>query len=355
MINTFENILIEKDYGYFFSYERNGLFKVDLKKWEIELLTTFEEYPISSERLYANIVKLEDWLILIPMQADKFAAYNLNSFEKKYLAVPEIKGKYKKSAKFLSAFVFEQKVFIIGHSFPGIVKIDLNDWNSELLIDLSEKYGGIDETKDAFRYCKLLGNNIYAVSAYDDDVLIFDLCSEKSAFKTINCKTQGFATWFKCENYYVFVSQYEKVLVRYDCETGSVQEISIPDKSAVCECTNLMYSNSLEYNEFEIIIPLGNEQIVVFNRLSEKMTFVCIDEITCGFAETVAPIRSAFVYDGHIYVLSGNSGEIFEIDMLRMRLKNTKHKIMAPLEDKNVLFIENRGYGLSDYLSEFVN
>ena len=34
MINTFENICIEKDKGYFFSFEINGLYELNLKNWK---------------------------------------------------------------------------------------------------------------------------------------------------------------------------------------------------------------------------------------------------------------------------------------------------------------------------------
>ena len=70
MINTFENICIEKDKGYFFSFEINGLYELNLKNWKCKFLTAYDK--LNDERLFSNIVKYKDWLVLIPMQADKF-------------------------------------------------------------------------------------------------------------------------------------------------------------------------------------------------------------------------------------------------------------------------------------------
>lgn len=359
MINTFENIIIKEDKGYFFSFERNGLFEIDLKKWNLKLLTYCEKHGYTEERLFANAVMYGQWLILIPMQASEFMAYNLQTSEKKYISIPNVTGKYKKTAKFLSAHIQDHTLFAIGHSYPGIVKIDLNNWTAGLMMDVSSnRYQCMIEEQDAFRYSKRIGNIIYIASAWDNSIVILNPFTEELEYRKIDCKTDGFATLFQFGKNYILVSLYDNKLTEWNPENNKINEIIVNSDNAHSSISNFKYSNSLSWNQYEVIIPLCNEKIIVFNRITREVAFIEVEAIVNGFDETIAPVRCIFQYNQHLYAVSGNSGEVFAVDIKDQTLRNTGHKIVSDfgngnyLGDKNVVFAENKVYGLKDFISD---
>ena len=353
MTNYFENIYIEDDEGYFFSYEHDGLYRLNLKNWQCGFLTSYGK--MDNERLFSNVVKYNEWLILIPMQADEFMVYNIHTKEKKFLEIPAIAGNYKRSAKLLAAHLVGDTLYVVGHSYPGIIKIDLLKWKVLLLIDLSQQYGALRDGKDAFRYSKCYNGKIIIPSACENRVLILDINSDQYKFEEINVSTSGFASVFMYKDNFVFVPLYEKKLVLWDPNNKSTKLIEIKDNVIRNDVNELVYSNAVTLRGYEIIDPMWMNPIVVFDKSTHEVKIIEIDKITNGYEKNIKPIRSCFVYHSRIYAVSANNGEIFEIDMEKLELKSIGHRLTARYENNGQhmgkrVFKESNGYLLRDYL-----
>lgn len=354
MINTFENICIEKDKGYFFSFEINGLYELNLKNWKCKFLTAYDK--LNDERLFSNIVKYKDWLVLIPMQADKFMAYNLCSEEKIYIDIPVISGRYKESAKFLSAHIVGDKLYAIGHSYPGIIKIDLIKWNIEKVIELSDFGNLTDDGKDIFRYSSYYDFKIIAPSAFDNKILILNTNDDQYQIKKMKINLKGFAKIVKYKNKSIGIPLYEKKLIIFD-EKGS-QYVYIADESPDSYISDFKYSNSLSYKNYEVIIPLCTSNIVIFNKDTYEIKIVDIKKITNGYEHAISPVRACFEYNSNIYIISGNNGEIFKLNCKNHELISVKKKIIAQFVDErnaNKAFVESRGYSIGDYIVDVMD
>lgn len=360
MLNTFENIVINDNKGYFFSYERNGLFELNLENWECTLLYSCEKYDKNASRLFSNLVLFEKWIFLIPMQADCFVAYNLKTKENKYIEIPPIEGKFKEKAKFLSAFIHNRNLYVIGHSFPGIIKIDLDRWRIQIIKNYSSHYICDDGEKDLFRYCKKIGNYIYLASAFDNTIEILNLNTEVTKSIKLECDIKGFASLFPYCNGFGLVSLCDYKIIYWDYFENTTREISINTDKKISSISNIKYSNVISFSDKEIIMPLVNNKIVVFDKENENIDFINIDVLTKDYSDSISPVRCIFKYNSKLFDVSGNTGEVFEIDINNKKLLNSGHKISTGfgtdfcfISDK-CMFKEKKGYNFMDFVEDII-
>lgn len=358
MISTFENIVIKDDKGYFFSYEFNALLELDFENWKCKYLTSIEDTNNNSERLFANIVYFNNWLILIPMQARHFCAYNLSTKEIIYLEIPFIDCKYKMSAKFLSAHIVGNALYVVGHSYPGIIRIDLDNWESKCIVDLSERYNHDTTSVDVFRYGKCINDIIYVPFASEGSMLEFDTKRGEYSITNIMTECAGFSDVFQYGSNFVLISLFERLYTIWNPLEKTSENIAIEGSSDEWKISEFKYSATISCGDREIFIPLNNNKIVVLNKQSREIFYVEVGDIVDNHEESIAPIRSMFVYQNRIFVLSGYTGEIYELDIDNHILINTGNKITMKLEKLDLImpdckiFKEGIGYSFNDFLIE---
>lgn len=354
MVNSFENISIIGDKGYFFSYEANGLFELDLNTFSCRFLVAYEKDGAGYTRLFANTVAVNEWIVMVPTNADCFMTYNRLSGEIKYLDIPKIECDYKRTAKFLSGHAIGDSAYVIGHSYPGIVKISPSEGKTELIADCSKYYKRDNSDRDAFRYSKHYGDTIYIPSACDSSVWLFNVKTEKMDNIEIQTDAKGFGSVFKRKDFFILISLYDNRLFEWDGSKNVVTTIPVADDSKKTPFSDFTYSNSVSINEDEIIIPMCNNKIVVYRAKESRLKLIDIDEIKRNYEEIIAPVRSIFVYQNNAYAVSGYSGEVFLINVTEGKIELTNHKIKSDmyLNVENKLFDESTRYDVKDFVED---
>lgn len=120
---------IKEDNGdiWFAAADRNGLYRVDGKSYEIIEKHIFEMKTEEAVLLYHNVEINTQRIFMAPHRADKIAVYDIAEKKMHYLDLAPVAERYKhiycKNLKFGGAFQDESNVYLLGYTYPAIIKI----------------------------------------------------------------------------------------------------------------------------------------------------------------------------------------------------------------------------------------
>ncbi|MCI8292555.1 MAG: hypothetical protein HFH53_03350 [Hespellia sp.] len=120
---------------------RNGICEVDKKTRKARICRVFDGEPLSKQLLYCCVEKVENKLIFSPGMADKIAVYDLEEDFITYIPLRPLKRHYKMSQqeiKFWNVFHHNFNVYLIGYSYPAIIKLDTKSMQVEYITDWVE-------------------------------------------------------------------------------------------------------------------------------------------------------------------------------------------------------------------------
>ncbi len=160
--------------------ESNNLIAVNIETGETSLIMTLP--GIGQKRLYSKIIRYNNTLFFIPLSAENILALNLHDYKLSNIKVnlPEREENlinYNSSLKFASALIVEDYLYVLGCTFPAIVRMSLEtneityytDW-----VEKVEKYRtNINDVY--FRSYFKKDNKLYLPVCCGNMIVIFDL------------------------------------------------------------------------------------------------------------------------------------------------------------------------------------
>lgn len=128
---------------------RNGICEIDIAAKQGRIRKVFDEEPLTGEYLYCHTAKVGNCLFFSPGLARKIAIYDLEGNSVSYLPLKPVNGKCKedqREAKFWNIICHGTDVYLLGYSYPAIVKIDtrtmeityITDWVEEVEMYVAE-------------------------------------------------------------------------------------------------------------------------------------------------------------------------------------------------------------------------
>lgn len=252
------------------------LYKLDRTRCVMEQVVPLSE-DIYMQRAYKGILPYRNSLIFIPASAEHIVIVDCRHFTKEYIELPKMKYQIGKSTnKFLGGVVYEDSLFLFGHSYPGIVKVDLiskevkviDFWLNESMIIFTNEDDGCFSSQYV-----ILNNVVYFPFVNANAVLQFDLVTEDVFIHNVGDDKQryisivwdGTCFW----------------LIPRDGSIGSI--IKWNPANGVTE----YYSNYPEQYNYEVL-AFYNTEIVedkIFIFASKSNCNICID-INTGQMET---------------------------------------------------------------------
>jgi len=113
----------------------NGLFKINMATGECTYIMMFPKENRLGKRLYTKALHFNNRIYFIPCSAKEIAIYDIgkNEIRKQELkAVDKIKNPWFTARnKFNDGVIYKNWIFMIGASYPAIVRIDLNTGETE--------------------------------------------------------------------------------------------------------------------------------------------------------------------------------------------------------------------------------
>lgn len=133
--------------------DRNGICEVDAETHQAKIIHIFEDEPITKQLLYNYVEKVDNNLVFAPAMAKKIAVYNLENNSLIYIPLKETSGKFKQiqeEVKFWNIIRYKQNVYLLGYSYPAIVKINIRQMEIVYITDWVEE---VEKNIEEGDYC----------------------------------------------------------------------------------------------------------------------------------------------------------------------------------------------------------
>ena len=212
----------ENGEGYASAIEFNGLFHLDMATGRCRYIGMFPDEDPNKQYMHLTAQYCNGNVFFFPQRGEYIFVYNIErkSFDK--INLPETTySKYFKHIKLAQSFVYKEKVYVIGATYPAVIEIDsqsletnffpINVENETIMF----RAGGIK-----------LGEQALVPSLNSNIVLQFNF--ETKDLNLLRLKGQYRGSWSMTydEKYFWFTPRYENdPIVRWDMEKNEVVEI----------------------------------------------------------------------------------------------------------------------------------
>lgn len=176
-------VVYEKDF-LVASNKWNGLYRISLNKKNIEFLCEFPGEEKNQENLYMRTVLYQGKIVFAPSSAKQVAIYDISKNKFKMLTIKrnEIKD------KFYDIIIYKECVFLIGHRYPAILKINMVDYSIHYINNWVDDLKNTSEKNfPGFVFAeKLIDNKLWIPQFISNLIMIFDL--ETNSYQIIKIK-----------------------------------------------------------------------------------------------------------------------------------------------------------------------
>lgn len=226
----FEDCLIDSGKLYFFEKEFNCLAVLDFNIGIVTLLGCIPDEESESERLSVKLIKVEEEIYLIPMNAENIWVYNLN--DNTWISVPlGLNTKSKVFGKFFQAIQYQEQIYLIGCGYPAIGCLNIKD-KSIYYIDyindkLKKKH---DELQDCYIRVDYVqrGSQIYFASCISNQILRFEMDTKRYEWIDVGNMSNRYAgiAW-DGENFWL-APRRNSTIIKWN-GTNKIQEFNLLD------------------------------------------------------------------------------------------------------------------------------
>lgn len=311
---TFEDAYYDSGYIYFFAYEVNGIFRINLPDNSMEFLVSIKEYGKERRRLFGSVVCIDKKLYFAPLSADDILIYDM--VENDYRLISIDKEDYKGTdAKFYALCQYQNSLFFFPTHYPAILKLDLLSGN----IMYYKNWLGLlpDYYKNGMDYFRqsvcLRGELIIAPLCYSDDILLFDLKNNKEELvhiATERDKEYGFSGIRSDVDGYWLSSLTGKELYKWDYQSSTIKKYLLDNKNKSQEYSYV----GLDYCGDKVIIrPAYENDLVIFD-----CNNICFEKISSdeyrGYGEGnqgASTVRALIKCGGKEFFLCPQNGKTY--------------------------------------------
>ena len=269
---------IDGDKIWFVPYWYNFLCCYSLKNKKFERIEFIPE-DNGIELSYANLVKVNDNIILIPDNASHICIYNIceRSFWTKRL-----KGIEDEIDKFYAYGLWEDSIFFFAGKYPLILKLNLKKKEIKYIDDWKEKInteGGILCFQFDYYVEK---QKVYLLSAITNQIMIFDMESESVQVKNVGESTEIYST-IECfgKNTFLLTDQSGNCILT-NLDNAKYEKIENIIEGFVAHRflkERVCFSDSVRYGKWVYLIPGQANKILKFSIENKVIEEASIDNI----------------------------------------------------------------------------
>lgn len=221
----FDSAVETNDSLWFAANNLNGIFKADKKTGKSQFIINFPQYPNDAVRLYTACTLVKRKIVFAPCNAKEIAIYDIDKEELKTISLDKRVVERCKSALFLAAFEYEGFAYLIGMSYPGILKIDVVTYESYVIGKPFERYHfkGKYDYKAHFRHSFVVMDDIlYLPAICENGLVCMDMKNFKCEFLEVLPKNSR--AWDVCMiNNHILTWGIDFKLSNYDLETKKIK------------------------------------------------------------------------------------------------------------------------------------
>ncbi len=344
----------------------SAIWRVDFGCRKAEVIRWLDESSILSHREYATVCQMGDSIVLIPAKSDSVAFYDFKKDTLSYtrIAQPKIKTReiYNQEKKFWGGFSSRDSLYLLGASYPAIMKINadgvqtsyLDDWVEELQDLIPE-----NDTSFYFAHSYLMdGENVYIPGRASGAMFGLNLLTDQVTVYAINSSVKMLHGIINSgEKKWVLASMNDREsLLSWSPENGLMDEIIIEKNQS----EDLYWWSPVESDEYIYLFQMNGNAVYRVN-VQEKMIEPCT-EITNAIGNIPDPIGRYSVCligeeKGKIYFLTLWNRKWFiyhtkdrSIESFRIEISDQEYEYRYWNELKKKSYIRESELSLKDFL-----
>ena len=258
---THGGFAIDGDYIWFVPYMLNVLCRYNISSNCMEEVIVIPEINLSSAG-FLNVVKINNFVILIPAFEKKVCVYHIEDNKIEMLEIPGEKCNYE---KFQHVAVWRNKLFLFPIGYSCIIKIYLDTFKIDRLhMD--------EEICNMFVSAVVKGQNVYLINK-SDKLYVFDMSKELLSVHCSFDRQVEIRTIDNMHDNMLVLSDTKGSVYSYDLDKDYLKKIwegeGIQYKSCVCVREHILLVPLLEKEYLEVgnFITKEKMQIKLNNRL----------------------------------------------------------------------------------------
>ena len=233
----FDSAVEADDSLWFAANNLNGIFKADKETGESKFITNFPQYPNSAVRLYIACTLVKRKIVFAPCNAREIAVYDIDKKELNTISLDKRTVEHCKSALFFAAFKYERFAYLIGMSYPGILKIDVETYEVYVIRGPFERYyiKGKYDYEAHFRHSVTLRDNILYLPAICENGLVC-MNMENCDYEFLEILPKDSKAWDVCIiNNRILTWSMDFRISNYDLETKKIKVTDVENDGKYSE------------------------------------------------------------------------------------------------------------------------
>lgn len=348
---------------WFSATDTNGLFKLDKETEIISKVAGFPNENSNGIRLYSKVFKYKNKLIFTPMSANEIAIFDIDSNEITKIPVLE-NEKCNSKLKFSGIAKYDKWVFLIGCTYPAILKIDMItdevEYYSEWSIDI-EKY--IVDASDVYfkRDFYMKEEYLYIPFCNAGAILKFNMLTGQHTIINLE-ENHGFSSICVDEKDNMWLSPRKNgAIIKVDIDTFKVTKYDkYPSKfiSGMFPFSNIEYLNGCLW-----LMPQTANMLLKFDIEKEEME--CIKYFENDALNTLSSHYTfSYVKDNFIKAFNCDLSKIVHFDdknneINDYKLEIHKNNVSIDINEGNNIFnyinLESEFFTIEDFVNYIAN
>lgn len=356
---VFNVIAIKGDIGYASDFERNGLFEVDMKTGKSRYIGLFPKEEIMISRLHSHCEWVDNKVYFIPSAGKNISIFDTASKEIETIEVPAVSTKqnwgYKPKLKFSKAIHYNDFLWLVPATYPGIIKLDLHTHKIVTISNWLPNDGYMFR-----RAVHIKENIIYAASGNNNNVLIFDLSSETGSIRKIGHMNNGIMDM--CENgeYLIMAPRSEGAVVKWNIVTNEIKEYC--DYPTEFNSGKIVFQCIYRCNRDFILVPayashgirLSDEKLKIDEEIQWKMSPATKLELMFETVNEIYLREEQLNMSNRFYCVNKNDGTLLEFSFTITNSEERQKVIVQSAKENNEAIKETSSLGLQDWLKAMI-
>lgn len=148
--------IIKQSKAYAMTLDCNAIWMVDFQQRKAETIKWLDNSSILSPREYLTVCQMEDSLVLVPAKSDHMALYDFSKDTLTYAGIVQPKiitnEIYSQEKKFWGGFSSNDNVYLLGASYPAILKFNVGNGQTSYLDSWAEELQDMIPENDTLFY-----------------------------------------------------------------------------------------------------------------------------------------------------------------------------------------------------------
>lgn len=262
----FQSCIKIKNDIWFSALNYNGLYRYNLIKKTCKRIADFPNEEMWTECLHYIVRLYEHFLIFIPHVAKKISIFDIEQEKFHQIEIPYLGEEFDVDGRFVEGIVYKEQLYAIGCHYPGIVKVDLKTYKTEVIY----REATTQKTCDGIYFgteVVIEKNYMYVPVFYENAILLYDMDYDKVSKLKIGKDSNRYVRIIRDDSHFYLATCASDCIVIWDKENNTCHEIETNFRKAY-------HDTFICFNEKYIwVISMVSNEIYRIDKMTEEICY----------------------------------------------------------------------------------